>query len=657
MDDNSSMLDVYIYEENQLLDQLEEILLETEKTGAFSSEHINEIFRIMHTIKGSSAMMEFNAVSTLAHAVEDLFYYIRENKPTELDVSAVCDHVLAASDFIKAEVEKLEGGGKADGDASGIEADIKAFLAHVSGKTAAEASRRPGRPSAVPAGPEAAPVVSAAPAAQAAGQKYTVHLVFEEGGQMENLRAYNIMQNLSEYTTQLFSTPADLLSTPADLVLSQGFDLFFSTEQPEERIRSLFNESLYLKSYELMTVDSFDETAASEAAAASEEPSAASAALAVPVEEAPPAQPPGAGLAAPAQQQSGSPKNGGAKLNLISVNVGKLDTLMNLVGELVISESMVTKNPDLSGLELQNFHKAARQLRKLTDELQDIVMSIRMVPIGGTFRKMQRIVRDMSRKLNKDVEFVTEGEDTEVDKNIIDHLSDPLMHLIRNSMDHGVEPEAVREAAGKPRRARVTLSAQDAGGDVKISVSDDGAGLDREKILKKAAANGLLTKPARDMSDREVFSLILLPGFSTNDKVTEYSGRGVGMDVVKQNIEEVGGSISIHSVRGKGTTMTIVIPLTLAIADAMELSVGNCIFTLPIGSIEESFRPRAEQILHDNEDNEMILIRGNVYPIIRLHRLFNIPTEVTDLDKGILVLAEGENKSACLFVDALIGEQ
>ena len=243
-------------------------------------------------------------------------------------------------------------------------------------------------------------------------------------------------------------------------------------------------------------------------------------------------------------------------------------------------------------------------------------MSIRMVPIGGTFRKMQRIVRDMSHKLGKDVEFVTVGEETEVDKNIIDHLSDPLMHLIRNAMDHGVEPEEERLRSGKPRKARITLSAQNAGGDVKISVSDDGSGMDKEKILKKAAENGLLTKPAGEMSDREIFSLIMLPGFSTNDKVTEFSGRGVGMDVVKQNIEEVGGSISIKSIKGEGTTMTIIIPLTLAIADAMELSVGGNIFTLPTVSIKESFRPKEDGILYDNDNHEMIMIRGNVYPII-----------------------------------------
>jgi two-component system chemotaxis sensor kinase CheA len=280
-----------------------------------------------------------------------------------------------------------------------------------------------------------------------------------------------------------------------------------------------------------------------------------------------------------------------------------------------------------------------------------------MIPIAGTFQKMQRIVRDMSRKLGKDVEFVTVGEDTEVDKNIVDHLSDPLMHLIRNAMDHGVEPEEERIKKGKAPKARITLTAHNTGGDVMISVSDDGGGINKSKIVKKARDQGLITKLESELTDKEIFALLLLPGFSTNDQVTEFSGRGVGMDVVKQNIEEVGGSISIKSIEGEGTTMTIVIPLTLAIADAMELSVGNSIYTLPTVSIKESFRAKEEDIILDNDGNEMIMIRGNVYPIIRLYSLLKIETSVKKLEEGILIMIEGDNKAACIFADKLLGEQ
>lgn len=668
--DRDPMLDVFIFEANQLIDQLEEIMLETEKNGGLSVDSINEIFRIMHTIKGSSAMMAFNNISKLAHSVEDLFYFIRENKPQGLDISTICDLVLPASDFIKQEVAKINEGGAADGDETNMEAQIKAYLAQISGKPAEKPAARPAAAGNSPEKP-AEPVpedggagrdptgeTEAVPseAEVASGQKYMAVLRFEEGGQMENLRAYTIQRNLMEYATEITTDPADVINTPSEKILENGFTLYFATDRDESQIKALFEEALFLKSYELTSVDSFDEEPCG---GKSPQASATSPAVAPATGE----QTPKAS-ARPSAVPAPKPAGGGAKdsprstkLSLISVDVTKLDTLMNLVGEIVISESMVTKNPDLENLQLDRFGKAARQLRKLTDELQDIVMSIRMVQIAGTFQKMQRIVRDMSRKLGKDVEFVTEGDSTEVDKNIIDHLSDPLMHLIRNSMDHGVEPEEERLKAGKAKKARITLTAQNTGGDVMITVSDDGRGLDKAKILKKARENGLLTKPEKNMTDKEIYQLIMMPGFSTNDVVTEYSGRGVGMDVVRQNIEEVGGSVSIKSVEGKGTTITIVIPLTLAIADAMELSVGDCVFTMPITAIRESFRPKDNEIIYDNMNNEMIMIRGNVYPIIRLHRIFNIESKVTKLSDGILIMIEGDNKAACIFADQLIGEQ
>ena len=230
--------------------------------------------------------------------------------------------------------------------------------------------------------------------------------------------------------------------------------------------------------------------------------------------------------------------------------------------DLVITESMVTSSPDLQNLKLDNFMKSARQLRKLTDDLQDIAMSLRMVPLSGTFQKMNRIVRDMKKKLNKDVRLTLVGENTEVDKTVVDSIGDPIMHIVRNSMDHGVETTAEeRIAAGKDPQAEIILSAAHTGSEVIISISDDGQGMDPEKILAKAERNGILTKPASDYSKKEILSLLMLPGFSTNEEVTEFSGRGVGMDVVKKNVEAVGGTISITSELGKGSCTTLKIPL------------------------------------------------------------------------------------------------
>lgn len=655
--DRDQMLDMFIYESTQLIEQLEEIMLNTEKDGELGSDNINEIFRIMHTIKGSSAMMMYNHISKLAHSVEDLFYYIRENKPQNIDISEICDLVLAASDFIKAEVSKVNDGKESDGDETDIEAKIKAYLNVLSGKnenTPAQEAKSSSQEPNKAAEPENSEVKQEQEVPKD-DKRYIVKLYFEEGGQMENVRSYTISRNLQEFTHQMYTYPKDLLNTVPELILENGFLIFFATNLEENQLRPIFEEALFLKSYEMTRVESYqnelekynlttgDTAKANDIQAAKTAPAGNNS--------------DNNKIANNAHPAAHNGESKGNKLSLISVNVNKLDSLMNLVGEIVISESMVTKNPDLNGLQLDNFNKASRQLRKLTDELQDIVMSIRMIPIAGTFQKMQRIVRDMSRKLNKDVEFVTVGEDTEVDKNIIDHLSDPLMHLIRNAMDHGVESEEERVKQGKAPKARVTLTAHNTGGDVMISVSDDGQGINKKKIIEKAKAHGLLTKPESELTEKEIFALLLLPGFSTNEKVTEYSGRGVGMDVVKKNIEEVGGSISIKSIEGEGSTFTIVIPLTLAIADAMELSVGKSIYTLPTVSIKESFRAKEKDIIYDNDGNEMIMIRGNVYPIIRLYDLFKIETDINKLEDGILIMIEGDNKAACIFADKLLGEQ
>ncbi|MDF2675679.1 MAG: cheA2 [Clostridiales bacterium] len=286
-----------------------------------------------------------------------------------------------------------------------------------------------------------------------------------------------------------------------------------------------------------------------------------------------------------------------------------------------------------------------------------MVMSIRMVPLSSTFHKMHRIVRDMNKKLNKEVQLEIIGEETEVDKSIIEHISDPLMHLVRNSIDHGIESVEDRRSNGKNELGRVTLEAKNAGNDVVILIKDDGKGLSKDKILEKAKQNGLLHKSENDMSDKEIFNLIFIPGFSTNDAVTEFSGRGVGMDVVVKNIEKVGGSVSVDSVMGFGTTITMKIPLTLAIVDGMNISVGRSCYTIPTIAIKQSFRPKETDIIRDPHGNEMIMVRGVCYPILRLHKLYKVKDAQVHFHKGILVMVENEGKTVCIFADELLGEQ
>ena len=256
------------------------------------------------------------------------------------------------------------------------------------------------------------------------------------------------------------------------------------------------------------------------------------------------------------------------------------------------------------------------------------------------------------------MDLVFEGEETEVDKSIIDQLNDPLMHMVRNSMDHGIEENVEdRIAAGKSPKGKITLSASNASGEVIIIVADDGAGINPEKVLAKAEKNGLLTKPSSEYSEKEILNMIMLPGFSTNEEVTEYSGRGVGMDVVRKNIEKLGGTVSVESKLGEGTNFIIKIPLTLSIVEGMEISVGDSIFSIPINSIRESFKVKPEQIVKDTNGKEMIMIRGECFPLIRLYEMYDITPFTYDIFEGIIILVETGGKHACLFADKLIGEQ
>ncbi|NCE65502.1 chemotaxis protein CheA, partial [Pseudoflavonifractor sp. 524-17] len=377
-----------------------------------------------------------------------------------------------------------------------------------------------------------------------------------------------------------------------------------------------------------------------------------------------PAPAPAQADAAPSAPSPSAPPAGGgasnpqhAKESLISVNLSKLDQLAAVVGEIVITESMVTSSPDLRGLNLDSFSKSARQLRKLTDELQDVSMSLRMVPVSATFQKMNRIVRDMTKKLNKRAKLTLIGETTEVDKTIVDSIGDPIMHMIRNAMDHGIEEnEADRIAAGKDPVGEIILSARDTGSEVIIEIQDDGQGVNDENVLKKAIKNGLAS-PDAEYSHRDILNFLMMPGFSTNTQVTEFSGRGVGMDVVRKGVEELGGSVSITSELGKGMTTTMRIPLTMAIMDGMEVSVGNSIFTIPINNIRSSFKVNAKEVIHDSSQGEIVKVQDSFYPIIRARDLYRLNTGFTAIEEGILLWLEAGDYSYCLFVDELLGEQ
>ena len=641
---DSSILDTYLYEENNLLDQLDEMLVADEKNGDFSTDDVNEIFRIMHTIKGSSAMMEFNSISTIAHHIEDVFFYIRDKGIETLDPEhkkELFNLMFRSEDYLRSEIEKVEQGVPLSTDIDAFSNEINSFLKKISG--------------AAPAQPEASQAASGSsnPAAPASlpddkDAACFFHVFLEEGVGMENLRAYMIVNAVRECEVTFRFYPSDMEtdSDTSQKIAENGFFLAFDSSEDASKAEGILKTQNHIRSYELVNVPKAAPPAKAEEKKAS---------VSKPTAPAPASTDTAAGKAAP--MLSHAP----VKQNLISVNLMKLDSLMDIVGEIVITESMVTSSPELNLLprdNRDNFMKSARQLRKLTNDLQDIAMSLRMVPISGVFQKMNRIVRDMKQSLGKDVRLTIVGEDTEVDKTIVDNIQDPIMHIVRNSMDHGIEETAQeRIAAGKDPQGEIVLSASHTSSEVVISVRDDGYGMDPQKILEKARSKNMLTKPDSEYSQKEILGLIMLPGFSTNTEVTEYSGRGVGMDVVKKNVESLGGIVSVSSTYGEGTTISMKIPLTLAIVDGMKVTVGDSIFTIPIANIRQSFKVKADQVIKDEYGNEMVERVDHFYPIVRLHSFYHLPTEVTQMEDGILLWVEANDRSYCLFVDDLIGEQ
>ena len=656
---DSSILDTYLYEENNLLDQLDEMLVADEKNGDFSTDDVNEIFRIMHTIKGSSAMMEFNSISTIAHHIEDVFFYIRDKGIETLDPEhkkELFNLMFRSEDYLRSEIEKVEQGVPLSTDIDAFSNEINSFLKKISGAAPAqpEASQAaPAASGAAASAPAASGAAASAPAAPASlpddkDAACFFHVFLEEGVGMENLRAYMIVNAVKECDVNFRFYPSDMETDQdtSQTIAENGFFLAFDSSEDASKAEGILKTQNHIRSYELVNVSKAAPPAKAEEKKAS---------VSKPTAPAPASTDTAAGKAAP--MLSHAP----VKQNLISVNLMKLDSLMDIVGEIVITESMVTSSPELNLLprdNRDNFMKSARQLRKLTNDLQDIAMSLRMVPISGVFQKMNRIVRDMKQSLGKDVRLTIVGEDTEVDKTIVDNIQDPIMHIVRNSMDHGIEETAQeRIAAGKDPQGEIVLSASHTSSEVVISVKDDGYGMDPQKILEKARSKNMLTKPDSEYSQKEILGLIMLPGFSTNTEVTEYSGRGVGMDVVKKNVESLGGIVSVSSTYGEGTTISMKIPLTLAIVDGMKVTVGDSIFTIPIANIRQSFKVKADQVIKDEYGNEMVERVDHFYPIVRLHSFYHLPTEVTQMEDGILLWVEANDRSYCLFVDDLIGEQ
>lgn len=672
-----SMLDMYLFENTQLLEQLQETVLEQKDADCFDEDSINEIFRTMHTIKGSSGIMMFDNITAISHKLEDVFFYLRESHPDNVPHVELVEHVLEVEDFISNEMEKIRNGDPADGDASNIIADLDKFLEMIkNGGVAAEGNPPPENVHEEPKHFYIAPV------ATTASRFYKIFINFFPETEMANVHAYKTVYALKEIAEDILYSPEDILTDEksGETIIKEGFRILLQAQCTEQDVRDLIGVGYDIEKVEVYECDAnqfllgFDfgdqepapkidlessveviEAKQEENQKAAEEPKKPEQPKIVPGDFVIQSKEPGK------QKKLAKDKPKGEKASFISVNVSKMDQLMDLIGELVISESVVLQNSDLKvpGLNLDNFNKAAAQLASISTDLQTVIMSMRMVPLTNTFQKMNRIVFDVSRKLGKDIEFVMVGDTTEVDKNIIEHISDPLMHLVRNAVDHGIETNEERAHSGKLEKGKVTLSAKTEAGKVWICVEDNGKGLDREKILAKARKQGILedSKPDAAYTDKEVYQFITLPGFSTNEQVTEYSGRGVGMDVVVQNIQAIGGALEIESSPGEGSVMSLKIPLTLAIIDGIVMEVGTSSFVMETGVIKQFIRVKEDMMVHEPNGDEFVMIRGECYPVLRLGKWYGLEEYQESVEDGVMLILEVEDRKVCLLVDKLVGEQ
>jgi len=692
----SQFYQVFFEEASELLAEMETLLVSMD-TAAPSQEDLNAIFRAAHSIKGGAGTFGFSDMAEITHVLESLLDRIRKGELTLRN--DMVDTFLLANDVLKAQLAAHRGDGAAD------EADAAAVCGQL--------KRLAGQDSAAPA--QAPQTVQTPQAAPAPGPKvfrieFAVRTVNGSAPNVErllsNLAGFGTLDILqappqgvtqgaeARYRLQLVTgvseedvwealafvvDPAHLKIEAKDKAEPVGTPVAVPHPSPSAAAPAPVpagaqvadaDDAYFGKLYEAIVPP------ASDAAGVQVLPQAETARTAVP------SAPAAGNDAAGAPRSVAEPRSAGRRASdnpdatvvktgrresdkvavsgqtetsSIRVSVDKVDQLINLVGELVITQAMLAQTASqVDPVLYENLLNSLGQLERNTRDLQEAVMSIRMMPISFVFSRFPRVVRDLAAKLGKQVELKTVGEGTELDKGLIEKITDPLTHLVRNSLDHGIESPEAREAAGKPAKGTITLRAFHQGGNVIIEVSDDGRGLDREKILAKARQNGMTVSDA--MSDQEVWQLIFEAGFSTAEVVTDVSGRGVGMDVVKRNIQALGGRVEINSAAGQGTRIAIRLPLTLAILDGLSVAVGGELFIVPLTYIVESLQPAASEVKTVNGRGRVVHVRGEYLPVVALHEVFNIRPEVTEVHKGILVILEAEGRKTAMFVDALVGQ-
>ncbi|MES2741385.1 MAG: chemotaxis protein CheA [Pseudomonadota bacterium] len=678
--DISQFYQVFFDEAEELLAEMERLLLAVD-IGAPDAEDLNAVFRTAHSVKGGASTFGLSDMTEVTHILESLLDRIRKG-----EMALTAEHVdafLAAKDILKMQLDGHRLGAAVDQDAV---ANVRMMLQSLS-QNVAVAAMAPVAPSFHSAEVKAV--------SHEGGRRYRLELpvmaqreidaLAAELGLLGHVALTPIAGARSAIVVTTHESLDDIVAicsfvlNPDDLHIAEAPPLTAAQQALENAARAKVEQD---QGYGLFDTPlgapgdpayGFFEPLEQIRAGAGIEQSDQERGYGFfqPLEQIRAAAPVRAEAEGEAEERKRAPKKesekghekgpekapaGGAETSSIRVSIEKVDQLINLIGELVITQAMIEQRIDtLDPMVHERLLNSVSQLTRNTRDLQEAVMSIRMMPMDFVFSRFPRMVRDLAAKLGKKVDFITNGAATELDKGLIERIVDPLTHLVRNSIDHGIEMPAARVAAGKAEAGRLFLSASHAGGNIIIEVSDDGGGLHRERILAKAQQQGL--NVSDNMPDNEVWQLIFAPGFSTAETVTDVSGRGVGMDVVKRNIGAMGGSVEIRSAKGYGTTISISLPLTLAILDGMSIRVGEEVYILPLGFVIESLQPVPADVKEISGKGQVVKVRGEYLPLIALHQMFEIAPRFTDPCQGIVVILETEGRKAALFVDDLVGQQ
>ena len=657
--DLSQFHQVFFEESYEGLDVMESALLNMDVSST-DAETINEIFRAAHSIKGGSGTFGFTAIAEFTHVVETLLDLIRSDQ-IEMQREYI-DLFLKSVDCIRTMIQELEQGQVPDTSAAAeLKAQFNAVLESESSTLAdtvlkESAEQENAAPSDNPA--------SEGPIQATKGWKIYFKPsvdILRTGN--DPVRMFRELADLGPLQVNALFDELPVLSSLDAEACFLSWHIELLADVPKTQIDEVFE---WVIDESDIRISPLDEDSHADSAQAKQNPApgiedAAVAEIAVIEKAATPVAEtkttPATKKAVETQQKTASKKDSKSESASIRVGTDKIDSLINMVGELVITQSMLNElGKDFDVSSIPKLLEGLAQLSLHTRELQESVMRIRMLPISFAFSRFPRLVHDMSQTLNKKVELVLLGEQTELDKTVMERIGDPLVHLVRNSLDHGLELPETRLAAGKNETGKITLNAFHQGGNIVIQIIDDGAGLNEERILQKAVQNGLVSADDT-LEPSQIHDLIFQPGFSTAETVTDISGRGVGMDVVRRNIQELNGTVEVESTPGKGSTFTIRLPLTLAILDGQLIRVGKQVYIFPLVSIVESIESHDQMIHRVSGGCDVLRIRNEYIPIIRLWDIFNIEAEHKKVSDGLLVIVEGDNIKVAVLVDDLLAQQ